>query len=120
MSNAARCRRSWAGVTMPAWCTPRKGYVVVAAAASSEPGPEYTSPTAKPAATPATAVPPPISPRRETFTIAASGQDRGGEVRQRLRQRVHSVGQSLHLRAAQVGVQAVPVARALLGEQSVD
>ena len=25
-SNAAKCSRSWAGVTMPAWCAPRKAY----------------------------------------------------------------------------------------------
>ncbi len=38
-SNAAKWRRSWAGVTMPAWCVPRKGYDVLpgaGAAASAE------------------------------------------------------------------------------------
>ena len=34
MSNAAKWSRSWAGVTMPAWCVPRKGYVVARGGAS--------------------------------------------------------------------------------------
>ena len=40
-SNAAKCRRSWAGVTMPAWCAPRNGWTTSpgAAAASRLGGP---------------------------------------------------------------------------------
>ena len=57
-SNAAKCSRSWAGVTMPAWCSPRNGYVVGAPAAASPLvgawSSPYHAPTAKPAATPAT------------------------------------------------------------------
>ena len=33
MSKAAKWSRSWAGVTMPAWCVPRKGYDAATAVA---------------------------------------------------------------------------------------
>src|SRR6476659_1253399 len=120
MSNAAKWSRSWAGVTMPAWWVPRKGYVVARGGASTPPRSAYASPTLKPAASPATAAPPPTRPRRETFIPWSSGQDRGRQVRQRLGQGVDGIGEALHLGAAEIGVEPVAVALALVVQEPVD
>jgi hypothetical protein len=63
-SNAAKCSRSCAGVTMPAWWVPRKAYAfgpVAGVTASSA----LARPATNAPATPAAATPPPRMPRRE-------------------------------------------------------
>ena len=45
-SKAAKCSRSWAGVTIPAWCSPWNGYDVARRAAGAGPcASAYASPT---------------------------------------------------------------------------
>ncbi len=68
-SKAAKCSRSWAGVTMPAWCAPRNAYAALPAD-DPDPGPDdgwaLACPATNAPASPAAVAPPPISPRRDT------------------------------------------------------
>src|SRR3954454_25299117 len=102
-SNEAKCRRSWAGVTIPAWCAPWKGKTSSSGPASEVPSwaSAIANPPAPaaPASTPAPATP--SSRRRETRAVVmpwwSSGDD-AGHLRQRLGQRVDGIGELLALR----------------------
>ena len=98
-SNAAKCSRSWAGVTMPAWCAPRNGYDV----ATASPGGAAASAAAVAAAVPDDArAGHPGGGRaaaervRVVLTVHGPAQRPStarGELRQRLGERVDRVGE---------------------------
>ena len=76
-SNAAKCSRSCAGVTMPAWCAPWKGYDDARRRRPAPPGRVVARgpcPTTKAPATPAAAAPPPRSPRLLSLRRVGFGQ----------------------------------------------
>src|SRR4051812_5493031 len=108
-SNAAKCSRSCTGVAMPAWWAPWNSTAAPASAAvGSMSSPVRVIATAPPAAaapSASPAPPQPMSARREGAVVFSSsvmapasgrrGDDGGGELGQRLRERVHTVRQLL-------------------------
>ena len=126
-SNAAKCSRSWAGVTMPAWCAPRNGVrrrgagrCGAAAALRRAADARTRRPRRRRAATPAAGA---GRRRRETSSAdlrrvpRSAPSDRRGQLGQRLRQRVDRVGELLDLVGREVVVEREAVADALGVEQ---
>ena len=139
MSNAAKCRRSCCGVTMPLWCSPRNAYALRIEFLGAVPRPALKPATPATAAAPATAPATPSTALREGPVEAslevssASGMGtfysaevslrnrRGGELRERLAQRVDGVGELLDLLWREFGVEHEAVLdRAVLREQRVE
>ena len=131
-SNAAKCRRSCAGVVMPAWCVAEER---VARARrprcpGSRPRSRRRRPPPPPSARPA--APAPARPRRPRRlrrcgsvghrSIVLSGtQHGGGELRQRLGEGVDAVGQLVALRVGDLVVRREAVLdRAVLREQRLE
>ena len=107
-SKAAKCSRSWAGVTMPAWCAPRKAYDAAARrrlAGRALADPADDERTGHPGRGRAAA--------EEATSGDSSGhglrQHRRGELRQRLGEGVDRVGELLDLVGGElvVGLEAV-------------
>ena len=133
-SNAAKYRRSCAGVTMPAWCAPVNGYVPAAVAAAGGGVAAVARPTPRPAATPATAMPPPRpsrarrdsppGPRRASRGLAdmvrrrstvAVSRESGSE-----RASTAAASSLTWASVSSVVVREAGLERALLGQQGVD
>src|SRR5690349_4486904 len=123
-SNATKCNRSWAGVTMPAWCSPVNGTAPATACDSSANASLTTAPpTAAAPATPATPTPASAMARRRDTLLSDIARslllrDDGGNLADGLRERVDRVGETLQVGLAEGVVQLPAVAVAVLAQRA--